>query len=143
MAGDSKSELVAGDRAAIGRIELHRAEVACLDGGIAFRRESRAFGDDVDGAAGGVAAIECALRAPENFHAVKVKEGGELGKRGADIDAIGIEADAAGRGGVEVVEAGAADEDLRVCGGIGGGDAQAGDEVVERGDVGNALFFQR
>ncbi|MNE07107.1 hypothetical protein D3C80_997140 [compost metagenome] len=126
---DIALDLVAVERAVLG------VEAGAEVGG-------RGVGDDVDGAAGGVAAIEGALRAAQHLHAGDVEQGALCGHRIGVGDFIDIDAD--GRGVVRGVfaRADAADAELRLAAAELAVDLHVGHGVFQVVDDRDALFIQ-
>ena len=112
-AGDARRDLL-GNREADGALDAHLVEAPIVDAGVAVGLAARLAGNEIDRAARGVAAIERALRAFQHLDALGVEELEELAGRRSEIDVVDIDADGAGDVGVEVVDADAADEDVRV-----------------------------
>ncbi|MNS56350.1 hypothetical protein D3C72_892060 [compost metagenome] len=102
----------------------------------------RGVGDDVDGAAGGVAAIEGALRAAQHLHAGDVEQGALCGHRIGVGDFIDIDAD--GRGVVRGVfaRADAANAELGLAAAELAVDLHIGDGVLQVVDDRDAFFVQ-
>ena len=96
-------------------IEPQRVVIAVFDIALGARSvEIGALGDDVDRAAGGVAAVERALRSLDHFDALEVVEEARGRARAADIDAVEIERDRRVRQRVAVEIADAAQIEQRV-----------------------------
>ncbi len=115
--------------------------VADIDAGVAAELVAGALGDQVDGPAGGVTAVERALRTLQHFHPVQVVEDRPDAGRARDVDPVDVEGDGALGVGVGGEAAHAAHEGVHA--GARLADRQARHDVLQVGGLGHARLLQR
>ncbi len=125
QAGHAQGEHVAErdvDRAG----DLEVVVVAVLHGRVAAELAGGLGGDQVHRAAGGVTAVEGALRAAQHFHPVDVEEVAVLEVVDGDRQLVLVDADALGAAGADHVGADAADLQVEAAE-VGAGEVGVGD----------------
>ena len=141
--GQPERHQILDQRYADAALHVDRIEPAVIDREIGFGGVAGLARRQVDRAAGGVAAVERALRPAQHLDLLEIEEPRALRERRADIDAVDIDADRARGGRVEIVDADAPDEDARIGGAVVRLDLQAGRLVGEIDDIGDPAVADR
>src|SRR3546814_295182 len=111
--GDAALDRVAEERSRDRGEDIIGVELAKARLGFGREAVGRPLGDDVDRAADGVAAIECALRPLQHLDALDIAERAERARGASEIDFVDEHADRRLGARVELAAADAADIELR------------------------------